>query len=93
GRKGKTQALCTLQMGIARYHLAKDTPQAKEAPALLKQAVAYIEQTIRSIDPSEAFSAKNMREARKYEELLQRLQYKVRSRDIAPFEASPQRPS
>lgn len=93
GRKGKPKALCMLRMGIARYHLVKDAPQAREAVEQLKQAIAYVDQALRSMDPSDSFSEKNMREARKYEALLQNLQYKIKSREIATDEVSPQRPS
>jgi Tfp pilus assembly protein PilF/GTPase SAR1 family protein len=93
GKKGKPQALCMLRMGIARYHLAKEAPQAKETPERLNQAIAYVDQAIKSMDPSDTYIEKNMREARKYEALLQRLQYRIKVKEIAANEAQPRRPS
>lgn len=82
-KKGKPQALCLLRMGIARYHAVRKLPNSKDAPELLKQGIMSIGQAIKSMDPEDSFVSKNMREARRYEKLLQELQYVIKSRPIA----------
>lgn len=81
-KKGKAQALCLLRMGIARYYAVKKSPYSKEASELLKQGVIFVGQAIKSMDQADGFISKNMREARKYEALFQRLQYVIKSRQI-----------
>lgn len=88
-KKGKPQALCLLRMGIARYHAVRKAPYGKDAPELLKQGVASIGQSIKLMDPNDSFISKNMREARRYEKLLQELQYVIKSRQIVADDVGP----
>jgi Tfp pilus assembly protein PilF len=81
-KKGKSQALCLLRMGIARYHAVKKKPYGKEAPEWLKQGVVFVGQAIKSMDLEDSFISKNMREARRYEKLFLELQYVIKSRQI-----------
>lgn len=81
-KKGKPEALCFLRMGIARYHAVRKFPSGKDAQELLKQGTVSIGQAIKSMDPHDSFISKNMREARRYEKLLQELQYVIKSRQI-----------
>lgn len=88
-KKGKSKALCLLRMGIARYHAVKKAPYGKGPQDLLKQGVFYVSQAIRSMDPEDSFTAKNMREARRYENLFLALQHMIKSRQIVVDDLTP----
>ncbi len=85
-KKGKPRGLCQLRMAIARYHAVIKSPYTKEAAVRLKEGTLLIEQAVRSMDGQDSFLAKNMREARRYQQLFLELQFKIRSREIAPSE-------
>ncbi len=74
--------MCLLRMGIARYHLVRKQPYGKGASELMKQGVIFVEQAIKSMDPKDSFMSKNMREARRYENLFLELQHQIKSRQI-----------
>lgn len=88
-RKGKPRALCLLRMGIARYYAVKKAPYGKGPQDLLKQGVFYVTQAIKTMDPDDNFTAKNMREARKYENLFLELQHMIKSRQIVVDDLTP----
>jgi tetratricopeptide (TPR) repeat protein len=87
-KKGKPPSLCLLRMAIARYHAVKKSPYGKEAPERLKEGAFFVGQAIKSMDPDDRFTAKNMREARRYEKLFLDLQYKIKSREIVADDAA-----
>lgn len=89
GKKGKPQGLCQLRMGIARYHVAKNSPYGKNTPELLKQGVIFVSQALKSMDSKDSFGSKNMREARRYEQLFLELQYRINSRQAGANDAAP----
>lgn len=80
--KGKPESLCVLRMAIARYHAVKKSPYGKEASERLKEGIFFVGLAIKTMDPGESFFAKNMREARRYEQLYLELQYRIKSREI-----------
>jgi Tfp pilus assembly protein PilF len=88
-KKGKPVALCLLRKGIARYHAARRSPYGKEASVWLKDGAQFVGQAIRSMDADDGFLAKNMREARRYENLFLDLQNKIRFRNITPEKGMP----
>lgn len=87
--KGKPELLCLLRMGIARYHAVKKSPYSKEALVRLKEGMFFIDQVIKSMATDEGVIAKNVREARRYEQLFLDLQYKINSRAIIADGATP----
>jgi hypothetical protein len=88
-KKGKPPALCLLRKAIARYHAARKSPYGKETPAWLKDGVLFVGQAIKLMDRDDSFFAKNMREARRYEELFLDLQYKIKVRGIVAIDGAP----
>lgn len=86
--KGKLEALCLLQMGIARYHAVRRSPYGKDASELLRQGATFISQAIKLMDPDDIFLTKNMREARKYEDLFLNLQHRIKVRELKADEVS-----
>lgn len=88
-KKGKSQSLCLLCMGIARYHAVKKSPYGKDAPVRLKEGTFFIGQVIKAMDNDDAHVEKNMREARRYDRLFLDLQYKIKSREILADDAVP----
>lgn len=88
-KKGKPKALCLLRMGIARYHAVKKAPYGKGPQDLLKQGMFYVTQAIKTMDPEDRFTAKNMREARRYESLFLELQHMIKSRQIVVDDLTP----
>lgn len=84
--KGKPDGLCLLRMAIARYHAVKKSPYAKDSAIRLKEGLILIDQAVRSKDGQDNFLAKNMREARRYQQLFLELRSKMRSRAISPAE-------
>ena len=81
-KKGKPKSLCMLRKGIARYHSVKRVPYGKDAAELLKQGAGFVAQAIRSMDSEDNFYAKNMREARRYENAFLELQHMIKFRRI-----------
>ncbi|MCX5541490.1 hypothetical protein M3A49_18625 [Paraburkholderia sp. CNPSo 3076] len=81
-KKGKPQSLCLLRMAIARYHAVKKSPYGKDATERLKEGAFFVGQAIKLMDTNDSFIAKNMREARRYEDLFLDLQSKIRSREV-----------
>lgn len=80
--KGKPDGLCLLQMGIARYHVVKQDPNAKDAATRLKEGTFFIDQAVRSMDGQDSYWEKNMREARRYQQLFLKLHSSIKSRTI-----------
>lgn len=87
-KKGKQPSLCVLRMAIARYHAVKKSPYGNEATEWLKEGAFFVGRAIKLMDPDDSFSAKNMREARRYEGLFLDLEYKIRSREIVADDAA-----
>lgn len=80
--KGKPEGLCLLRMGIARYYAVKKAPYGKEAPDWLGEGAYLIDRAIKSMAPNADFGAKNMWEARRYQQMFLDLQYRIRSRQM-----------
>lgn len=87
-KKGKPEELCVLRMAIARYHAVKKSPYDKDAAKRLKEGMFFIDQLIKSMGGQDSYWEKNMREARRYQQLFLELSYKIRSREIDPEEPS-----
>ena len=87
-KNGKPEGLCLLRMAIARYHVVKNSPYDKDAAKRLKEGSFFIDQSIKSMDGHDSYGAKNMREARRYQQLFFELSYKIRSRAIEPEDPS-----
>ncbi|MGY3040799.1 tetratricopeptide (TPR) repeat protein [Rhodanobacter sp. TND4EL1] len=80
--KGKPAALCVLRMAIARFHAVKKAPYASEAQKRLKEGQFLVSQAMKTLESGDDFFVKNMREARKYEQLFLDLAYRIRRREI-----------
>lgn len=80
--KGKPDGLCQLRMAIARYHDVKKSPYAKDASTRLREGMFLIDQVVKSMDGHDSYWAKNMREARRYQQLFLELHSSIRSRTI-----------
>ena len=87
-KKGKPEGLCVLRMAIARYHAVMKSPYGKEAATRLKEGTFLVDQAVKAMDGNDSFWAKNMREARRYQQLFLELSFKIRSRAIDPEEPS-----
>lgn len=87
-KKGKSVSLCLLRMAIARYHAVKKSPYSQGAQEWLKKGMLFVGQSIKSIDHNDSFTAKNLREARRYEQLFLILQYKIKSGEIVSDDAT-----
>ena len=70
-------------MGIARYHLAKKSPYAKDALAGLREAEISIQQATKVEGQKGYYHNKDMEEASKYLELISTLRHKIISRSKA----------
>jgi hypothetical protein len=75
-------------MAIARYHAVKKSPYDRDAAKRLKEGMFFIDQLIKLMGGQDSYWEKNMREARRYEQLFLELSYKIRSREIDPEEPS-----
>lgn len=76
--KGKSESLCLLRMAIARYHAVRKEPYNQDAQEWLKKGMALVGRAIKSMDRNDSFNEKNMREARKYEQLFLILQHRIK---------------
>ena len=86
-QKGKPDGLCALRMAIARYHTVKKSPYTKDAQTWMKEGIFFIDQAVKVPDGNDNFGAKNIREARRYQQLFLELRFKIRSRVIDPDES------
>lgn len=85
-QKGKSDGLCALRMAIARYHAVKKLPYTKDAETWMKEGMFFIDQAVKVPDGNDSFGEKNIREARRYQQLFLELRFKIRSRSIDPGE-------
>lgn len=85
--KGKSESLCYLRMGIARYHQAKKAPYSRDAISNLKDAEILIQKAIATGDLEDYYYNKNMHEARKYSGMVSTLRHQINRRDIASKDA------
>ncbi|MFT0172788.1 hypothetical protein ACLKMY_27925 [Paraburkholderia mimosarum] len=87
---GKTDQLCLLRKGIARYHVAMHEPYGKRAMPLLKEAEVLVTLSAKSGSASDFYYQKNKREAEKYMYLIRTLVSKINRRGVVAGNA-PQR--
>ncbi|MDN6873354.1 hypothetical protein QO209_12995 [Pseudomonas citronellolis] len=81
-RYGKTEQLCSLRMGIARYHAAKQSPYNKDSVTLLKEAELLILRSTKAGGVHDFYYQKNRREAEKYISLIRALSNSIKRREI-----------
>ena len=79
---GKAEQLCTLRMGIARYHLAKLDPYNKRAMQLLRDAEILVVNSAKTGFVKDFYYQKNKLEAEKYASLIRTLVSKINRREI-----------
>jgi tetratricopeptide (TPR) repeat protein len=79
---GKTDQLCLLRKGIARYHIAKQGPYKKRAVPLLKEAETLVILSGKVGSAKDFFYPKNRLEAEKYVSLIRTLVSKINRREI-----------
>ncbi|MBN5031084.1 hypothetical protein JY419_16765 [Stenotrophomonas maltophilia] len=65
-RHGKSNSLCLLRRGIARYHQSKDAAESELQVKALADALNLISRSISDASPNDQYYAKNLREAQKY---------------------------
>lgn len=68
-RHGKSNALCLLRRGIARYHHSREATDSEQQVKTLAEALSLIGRSISDASPNDQYYAKNLREAQKYEML------------------------
>jgi len=89
-RFGKTEQLCSLRKGIARYHVAKQEPYNGHTVKLLKEAEVLVAKSSKTGASNDFYYHKNRREAEKYISLIRNLSGNVKKR-IAANPPQPER--
>lgn len=79
---GKTEQLCSLRKGIARYHIAKQEPYNSHTVRLLKEAEILVVRSNKTGPSHDFYYHKNRREAEKYITLIRNLSNHVKKRII-----------
>lgn len=79
---GKTQQLCLLRKGIARFHAARKEPYSKWAIPILKEAERLVMQSIKVGTTNSFYFKKNKQEAEKYVSLIRSLVFKINRREV-----------
>lgn len=77
---GKTEQLCSLRKGIARYHVAKQEEYSGRTVRLLKEAELLVIKSTKSGPSNDFYHHKNRREAEKYISLIRNLSVSVKKR-------------
>ncbi|MGA4321927.1 AAA family ATPase [Ectopseudomonas hydrolytica] len=77
---GKTEQLCSLRKGIARYHFAKQEPYGGHTVKLLKEAEVLVAKSTKTGVSNDFYYHKNRREAEKYISLIRNLSGNVKKR-------------
>lgn len=80
---GKTEQLCSLRKGIARYHVAKQEPYNGNTVKLLKEAEVLVAKSTKTGPSNDFYYHKNKREAEKYISLIRNLSGSVKKRIAA----------
>lgn len=87
---GKTEQLCALRKGIARYHAAKQEVYSGRTVRILKEAELLVVQSTKSRYTNDFYHHKNKREAEKYIVLIRNLSDTVKKR-ISAMQTQPDR--
>jgi tetratricopeptide (TPR) repeat protein len=65
-RHGKSNSLCLLRRGIARYHHSKESTESEHQVKALTEALNLINRSISDASLNDQYYAKNLKEAQKY---------------------------
>lgn len=84
---GKSQMLCNLRMGIARFYQAKKSPYARDTTSLLKEAERLLLKAEKVGSADDYYYFKNLDDIRRYLSLVARLRSGINRREVSSKEA------
>ena len=85
-KNGKSQMLCNLRMGIARFYQAKKAPYARAAIGLLEEAELLLLKAEKAGSADDYYYFKNLEDIRRYLPLVASLRSGINRREVSSKE-------